>query len=201
MSTERRYDPKVVEPKWQAIWERERTWEVGNDPAGGGEAYYVLEMLPYPSGEPHMGHLKNYALGDAVAHFNRRIGRRVLHPMGYDAFGLPAENHAIRTGEHPRDSTASSIESFQRQFRQWGISIDWTREFGTHEPRYYRWTQWIFLQLLERGLAYRKAAAVNWCPNDQTVLANEQVIDGRCERSGHEVEIRPPAQSLFSTTH
>src|SRR5205085_1395066 len=108
MSTERRYDPKVVEPKWQAIWERERTWEVGNDPAGGGEAYYVAEMLPYPSGEPHMGHLKNYAVGDAVAHFQRRVGRRVLHPIGYDAFGLPAENHAIRTGQHPRDSTAAS---------------------------------------------------------------------------------------------
>ena len=123
-------------------------------------------MLPYPSGEPHMGHLKNYAVGDAVAHFHRRTGRRVLHPMGYDAFGLPAENHAIKTGEHPRDSTAKSIEAFQRGMRSWGISIDWSREFGTHEPRYYRWTQWIFLQLFERGLAYRKEAAVNWCPKD-----------------------------------
>ncbi|HKG40406.1 MAG TPA: class I tRNA ligase family protein, partial [Conexibacter sp.] len=129
--SELRYDPKAIEPKWQETWAREHTWEVSNEP-DGRDSYYVLEMLPYPSGEPHMGHLKNYSLGDAVAHFNRRIGRRVLHPMGYDAFGLPAENHAIRTGEHPRDSTASSIESFQRQFRQWGISIDWTREFGTH---------------------------------------------------------------------
>ena len=111
-------------------------------------------------------------------------GPRVLHPMGYDAFGLPAENHAISTGEHPRDSTAKSIAQFQRQFRSWGISIDWTREFGTHEPRYYRWTQWIFLKLFERGLAYRNEAAVNWCPIDATVLANEQVIDGRCERCG-----------------
>ena len=151
----------------------------------GAEKYYVLEMLPYPSGEPHMGHLKNYSVGDAVAHFHRRTGRRVLHPMGYDAFGLPAENHAIKTGEHPRDSTAKSIAQFQRQFREWGISIDWSREFGTHEPRYYRWTQWLFLRLLERGLAYRKEAAVNWCPNDATVLANEQVIDGRCERCGY----------------
>ncbi len=131
-----------------------------------------------------MGHLKNYAIGDAVAHFHRRTGRQVLHPMGYDAFGLPAENHAIRTGEHPRDSTAKSIATFQRMFREWGISIDWTREFGTHEPRYYRWTQWIFLQLFERGLAYRSEAAVNWCPKDATVLANEQVVDGRCERCG-----------------
>ncbi|HET6448060.1 MAG TPA: leucine--tRNA ligase [Conexibacter sp.] len=195
-----RYDPKAIEPKWQDVWARERTWEVANQ-ADGRDSYYVLEMLPYPSGEPHMGHLKNYALGDAVAHFNRRIGRRVLHPMGYDAFGLPAENHAIRTGEHPRDSTAKSIESFQRQFRQWGISIDWTREFGTHEPRYYRWTQWLFLKLHERGLAYRKEAAVKWCPNDQTVLANEQVTaEGTCERCGAVVEARQLEQWFFRIT-
>ncbi|MGN6187440.1 MAG: leucine--tRNA ligase [Conexibacter sp.] len=195
-----RYDPKTIEPKWQETWARERTWEVSNSP-DGRDSYYVLEMLPYPSGEPHMGHLKNYSLGDAVAHFNRRIGRRVLHPMGYDAFGLPAENHAIRTGEHPRDSTAKSIASFQRQFRQWGISIDWTREFGTHEPRYYRWTQWLFLKLHERGLAYRKEAAVKWCPNDQTVLANEQVTaEGTCERCGAQVEARQLEQWFFRIT-
>jgi leucyl-tRNA synthetase len=197
---EARYDPTAIEPKWQDLWARERTWEVSNEP-DGRPSYYVLEMLPYPSGEPHMGHLKNYSLGDAVAHFNRRVGRRVLHPMGYDAFGLPAENHAIRTGEHPRDSTASSIESFQRQFRQWGISIDWTREFGTHEPRYYRWTQWLFLKLHERGLAYRKEAAVKWCPNDQTVLANEQVTaEGACERCGAVVEARQLEQWFFRIT-
>ena len=157
-------------------------------------------MLPYPSGEPHMGHLKNYSVGDAVAHFRRRTGFRVMHPMGYDAFGLPAENHAIRTGEHPRDSTAASIAQFQKQFREWGISIDWSREFGTHEPRYYRWTQWLFLRLLERGLAYRKEAAVNWCPHDATVLANEQVIDGRCERCGTPVEARQLEQWFFRIT-
>jgi leucyl-tRNA synthetase len=160
----------------------------------------VLEMLPYPSGEPHLGHLKNYSVGDAVAHFRRRQGMRVLHPMGYDAFGLPAENHAISTGQHPRESTNASIASFQRQFREWGISIDWSREFGTHEPRYYRWTQWIFLKLFERGLAYRGEAAVKWCPNDQTVLANEQVIDGRCERCGHLVEVRQLEQWFFRIT-
>ena len=160
----------------------------------------MLEMLPYPSGEPHIGHLKNYAIGDAVAHYRRRTGRRVLHPMGYDAFGLPAENHAIRTGVHPRRSTDESIASFQRAFRRWGISIDWTRELATHEPSYYRWTQWIFLRLHERGLAYRKDAAVNWCPHDATVLANEQVIDGRCERCGHEVEIRQLEQWFFRIT-
>ena len=160
----------------------------------------MLEMLPYPSGEPHIGHLKNYSIGDAVAHFRRRQGMRVLHPMGYDAFGLPAENHAISTGQHPRESTNAAIASFQRQFREWGISIDWSREFGTHEPRYYRWTQWIFLKLFERGLAYRGEAAVKWCPHDQTVLANEQVIDGRCERCGHLVEVRQLEQWFFRIT-
>ena len=126
--SERRYDPTIIEPKWQAVWEQEQTWHVSNDDEGGRPKFYVLEMLPYPSGEPHMGHLKNYAVGDAVAHFHRRMGRRVLHPMGYDAFGLPAENHAIKTGEHPRDSTAASIAQFQKQFREWGISIDWSRD-------------------------------------------------------------------------
>jgi leucyl-tRNA synthetase len=194
-----RYDPKTIEPKWQKVWADEHTWEVSNDPDDRPKAY-VLEMLPYPSGEPHIGHLKTYSVGDAVAHFQRRAGHRVLHPMGYDAFGLPAENHAIRTGQHPRDSTDESIAAFQRQMREWGISIDWTREFGTHEPSYYRWTQWIFLRLFERGLAYRKEAAVKWCPFDQTVLANEQVIDGRCERCGNLVEVRQLEQWFFRIT-
>jgi leucyl-tRNA synthetase len=201
--SERRYDPQEIEPRWQAIWADERTWEVSNDPVPGeGEdaTSYVLEMLPYPSGEPHIGHLKKYAVGDAIAHFHRRTGHRVLHPMGYDAFGLPAENHAIKTGVHPRDSTASSIASFQRQFRSWGISIDWSRELGTHEPSYYRWTQWIFLELFKAGLAYRRDAAVKWCPNDQTVLANEQVLDGCCERCGAVVEVKQLEQWFFRTT-
>src|SRR3954469_20333936 len=200
MSSERRYDPKVVEPKWQAIWERERTWEVSNDPGAGGEAYYVAEMLPYPSGEPHMGHLKNYAVGDAVAHFQRRVGGRGLDPIGYDAFGLPAENHAIKTGQHPRDSTAASIDALHREFRSLGVSFHWSRGLATAEPSYYRWTQWIFLKLYERGLAYRAEAAVNWCPKDATVLANEQVIDGRCERCGTLVEARQLEQWFFRIT-
>jgi leucyl-tRNA synthetase len=195
-----RYDPKAIEPKWQGVWADEHTWEVSNEDAGERPKAYVLEMLPYASGEPHIGHLKNYALGDAIAHFGRRHGYRVLHPMGYDAFGLPAENHAIKTGQHPRESTEASIAEFRRDFRDWGISIDWTREFGTHEPRIYRWTQWIFLRLYERGLAYRKEAAVKWCPNDQTVLANEQVIDGRCERCGFVVEVRQLEQWFFRIT-
>src|SRR3984957_5238490 len=196
---ERRYEPREIEAKWQGVWADERTWEVSND-VGGREKQYVLEMLPYPSGEPHIGHLKNYAIGDAIAHFRRRTGHRVLHPMGFDSFGLPAENNAIKTGVHPRVATEQSIASFQKAFRSWGISIDWSRELATHKPDYYRWTQWIFLQLYKRGLAYRKEAAVNWCPHDQTVLANEQEIDGHCERCGAAVELRQLAQWFFRIT-
>ncbi len=213
---EHRYDPHEIEPRWQALWARERTWEVlnggdGDTRAEGPAAHawagsaasnsYVLEMLPYPSGEPHIGHLKCYAVGDAIAHFHRRLGLRVLHPMGFDSFGLPAENHAIKTGVHPSVSTAESIASFQRQFRSWGISIDWSRELATHEPDYYRWTQWIFLELFRAGLAYRKEAAVKWCPHDQTVLANEQVdAEGRCERCGSLVEVRQLEQWFLRIT-
>jgi leucyl-tRNA synthetase len=207
----RRYEPKQTEQKWQRVWAEERTWEVTNtvtraaaDDADGGGApaakSYVLEMLPYPSGEPHMGHLKTYSIGDAIAHFRRRRGERVLHPMGYDAFGLPAENHAIKTNRHPRESTEEAIAEFRRQFRSWGISIDWSREFGTHEPDYYRWTQWIFLRLFERGLAYRREAAVKWCPTDETVLANEQAKDGVCERCGTPVVARQLEQWFFRIT-
>jgi leucyl-tRNA synthetase len=198
------YEPHRIERKWQAVWEDEQTWQVPNPGEGDFDASkpkaYVLEMLPYPSGEPHVGHLKCYAIGDPIAHFRRRNGFQVLHPMGYDAFGLPAENHAIRTGEHPRVSTERSIETFREQFRSWGISIDWSREIGTHEPDVYRWTQWIFLKLLERGLAYREEAPVQWCPHDQTVLANEQVIDGRCERCGTQVVSKRLEQWFFRIT-
>ena len=149
---ERRYDPREIEPRWQELWAKERTWQVANEGvarargsspsaiAGGDSNSYVLEMLPYPSGEPHVGHLKNYSVGDAVAHFRRRMGERVLHPMGYDAFGLPAENNAIKTGVPPRTATNRSIEAYRRQFKRWGVSIDWTRELATCEPEYYRWT-------------------------------------------------------------
>ncbi len=198
--SERRYDPATIQQRWQRVWADERTWEVSNDVDPDHEKSYVLVMLPYPSGEPHIGHLKVYSVGDAVAHFHRRTGKRVLNPMGYDAFGLPAENNAIATGRPPRESTDESIAQFQRQFREWGISIDWSREVATHEPEYYRWTQWIFLELFDRGLAYRKEAAVKWCPNDQTVLANEQVIDGHCERCGAEVEARQLEQWFFRIT-
>jgi leucyl-tRNA synthetase len=198
------YDPKAIESKWQRVWAEERTWEVANPGQPGYDDLkpksYVLEMLPYPSGEPHVGHLKTYAVGDAIAHFRRRHGFEVIHPMGYDSFGLPAENNAIKTGEPPREATERSIESFRRQFREWGISIDWSRELATHTPAYYRWTQWIFLQLFERGLAYRAEAPVQWCPKDATVLANEQVVDGRCERCGTEVIQRKLEQWFFKIT-
>ncbi len=199
-----RYDPRAIESRWQAVWEREGTWQVPNPGEPGFDPSkpksYVLEMLPYPSGDPHVGHLKNYAIGDAIAHFRRRNGFQVLHPMGYDAFGLPAENAAIRTGEHPRVATERSIANFREQFHSWGISIDWRREVATCEPEYYRWTQWIFLRLYERGLAYRNEAPVKWCPKDQTVLANEQVIDGRCERCGTLVVERDLEQWFFRIT-
>jgi leucyl-tRNA synthetase len=198
---EHRYDPHEIESRWQEVWARERTWEVTNGDHPRASNAYILEMLPYPSGEPHIGHLKTYSVGDAIAHFHRRLGQRVLHPMGYDSFGLPAENHAIKTGMHPRVSIAESIASFQRQFRSWGISIDWSRELATSEPSYYRWTQWIFLELFRAGLAYRKEAAVKWCPKDQTVLANEQVdADGRCERCGALVEVRQLEQWFLRIT-
>ena len=198
------YDPQEIERRWQTVWADEGTWEVPNP---GQPAFdetkpksYVLVMLPYPSGEPHIGHLKVYSIGDAIAHYKRRNGYRVMQPMGYDAFGLPAENNAIKTGVHPRDATERSIASYRHWFRRWGISIDWTREVSTSDPSYYRWTQWIFLKLLERGLAYRKEAAVKWCPKDATVLANEQVIDGRCERCGTPVEVRQLEQWFFRIT-
>jgi leucyl-tRNA synthetase len=198
------YEPNEIEAKWQRVWAEEKTWEVANPGQPGADESkpkaYVLEMLPYPSGEPHVGHLKCYAVGDAIAHFRRRHGFEVIHPMGYDSFGLPAENNAIKTGEPPRVATERSIESFRRQFREWGISIDWAREIATHTPEYYRWTQWIFLQLFERGLAYRTEAPVQWCPKDATVLANEQVVDGRCERCGTEVVQRKLEQWFFRIT-
>jgi leucyl-tRNA synthetase len=197
-----RYDPQAIEAKWQAEWEREGAFVVPNPSPDDapGEHTYVLEMLPYPSGELHMGHVLNYTLGDVVAHIRRRRGFTVLRPIGYDAFGLPAENAAIREGKHPRDVTNRNIAAIREQMKRLGWSIDWSRELSTAEPDYYHWTQWLFLKFFEAGLAYRKGAIVNWCPNDQTVLANEQVIDGHCERCGWEVEARTLEQWFFRIT-
>jgi leucyl-tRNA synthetase len=197
------YDPQAIERKWQQVWEEAGAFATPNpdDPSTADQSKaYVLEMLPYPSGELHMGHVLNYTLGDVVSHVRRRRGFAVLRPMGYDAFGLPAENAAIREGGHPRDVTDRNIAAIRAQIQRMGWSIDWTREVSTAEPGYYRWTQWLFLKLYEADLAYRKGAPVNWCPNDQTVLANEQVIDGRCERCGAEVERRNLEQWMFKIT-
>ena len=198
-----RYEPDAIEARWQAVWAAERAFETPNpaDPATDDRPRaYVLEMLPYPSGDLHMGHVTNYTMGDVVSHFRRRTGFRVLHPMGYDSFGLPAENAAIKTGGKPAEVTARNIARIREQMLRMGWSIDWSRELATSDPEYYRWTQWIFLRLYERGLAYKKGAAVKWCPQDQTVLANEQVVDGRCERCGTEVEARDLEQWFFRIT-
>src|SRR5256714_10113363 len=197
-----RYDPAAIEARWQKIWRDEHIHEVPN-PAPGADVsklMYVLEMLPYPSGELHMGHVKNYTMGDVVTLFRRRNGWHVMHPMGYDAFGLNAETAAIKGGEHPAVATAQNIAAIRQQMKRMGWSIDWTRELSTADPDYYHWTQWLFLRLFEAGLAYRREAPVKWCPNDQTVLANEQVIDGHCERCGAEVEARSLEQWFFKIT-
>jgi leucyl-tRNA synthetase len=197
------YDAHRIEQKWQAVWADAHAFEVPNpEPGttGGAPKFYMLEMLPYPSGQLHMGHVLNYTLGDVVTHFRRRNGYEVLRPMGFDSFGLPAENAAIREGGHPREITERNIASISNQMRRMGWAIDWSREISAHEPRYYHWTQWLFLRFLEQGLAYRKEAPVNWCPNDQTVLANEHVVDGRCWRCGAVVEARNMAQWFFKIT-
>ncbi len=198
------YDPQAIEPKWQEVWAAERAFAVDNPAPGAAaddRAFYMLEMLPYPSANGmHMGHVLNYTLGDVVTHFRRRNGYTVLRPMGYDAFGLPAENAAIKEGGHPREITERNIASIGRQMRRLGWAIDWDREVSAHEPTFYRWTQWLFLKFFEHDLAYRKAAPVNWCPKDQTVLSNEHVIDGRCERCGTPVEARNMEQWFFKIT-
>ena len=172
------YDPQALEQKWQRRWEEAGVFAADADPAR--PKYYLLEMLPYPSGTLHMGHMRNYTIGDAVARFRRMRGFNVLHPIGWDAFGLPAENAAIKRGIAPREWTNANIAQMKSVCRRFGFSYDWRREISTCEPEYYRWNQWFFLRMLERGLAYRKRSLVNWCPKCQTVLANEQVVAGCC---------------------
>jgi len=194
------YNPQQIEAKWQTRWAEARVFETEADPAK--PKYYALEMLPYPSGTMHMGHMRNYTIGDVVARVKRMRGFNVLHPMGWDAFGLPAENAAIQNKTHPRVWTNNNIAEFQRVLRRFGFSYDWRREISTCDPKYYRWNQWFFLRMLERGLAYRKKSRVNWCPKCCTVLANEQVINGGyCWR--HEdtlVESREIEQWFLKTT-
>ena len=196
------YDPKSIEAKWQQVWEAERAFNVANPEPGEepGGKFYMLEMLPYPSGTLHMGHVLNYTLGDVLTHYHRRSGSTVLRPMGWDSFGLPAENAAIREGGHPREIIERNIANLRSGMQRLGWAIDWDREVSAHDPDYYRWTQWLFLRFFEAGLAYRKEAPVNWCPNDQTVVANEYVIDGRCERCGAPVVARNMEQWFFKIT-
>ncbi len=194
------YNPQVIERKWQKRWQENRVFESEADPQK--PKYYVLEMLPYPSGTLHMGHMRNYTIGDVVARVKRMRGFNVIHPMGWDAFGLPAENAAIKNHTHPREWTNKNIAEFQRVLRRFGFSYDWRREISTCEPEYYRWNQWFFLRMLERGIAYKKKSRVNWCPKCCTVLANEQVVNGGfCWR--HEdtrVEARDIEQWFLRTT-
>jgi leucyl-tRNA synthetase len=192
------YDYRAIERRWQDGWERDGIYRAHDD--APGEKYYVLEMLPYPSGDLHVGHAKNYTLGDAVARMQRMRGYNVVHPMGFDAFGLPAENAAIERGVDPGVWTRNNIANMERQIRLMGTGYDWTREFATCDPLYYRWNQWIFLRLYEDGLAYKREAPVNWCPKDRTVLANEQVEDGRCWRCGTLVERRNLSQWFLKIT-
>ncbi|MGA7355465.1 MAG: leucine--tRNA ligase [Candidatus Cybelea sp.] len=192
------YDFKSVELKWQTRWEREHLYRTADESAK--PKYYTMEMWPYPSGDLHVGHAKNYTLGDVVARMMRMLGYNVLHPMGWDAFGLPAENAAIDRGIDPAVWTTENILNMRRQIRLMGTGYDWSREIATCEPEYYRWNQWLFLRLFESGLAYKREAPVNWCPHDRTVLANEQVIDGRCWRCNHLVERRNLSQWFLRIT-
>jgi leucyl-tRNA synthetase len=195
---EERYQAKAIEEKWQRIWEESKTFQVSED--SGKRKYYVLEMFPYPSGRIHMGHVRVYAIGDVIARFRRMRGYNVLHPMGWDAFGLPAENAAIERGIHPAKWTMENIVYMRDQLKKMGISYDWDREIATCDPGYYRWEQLVFIRMLERGLAYRKRSSVNWCPSCQTVLANEQVEGGRCWRCESEVNKRDIDGWFFKIT-
>jgi leucyl-tRNA synthetase len=196
----RRYDPSEIEPKWVERWEAEGLYRASEDPADPRPRFYALDMFSYPSGDLHMGHAEAFSGGDAVARFAALRGYNVLHPIGWDAFGLPAENAAIKRGINPKEWTYSNIDQQARSFRRLGMSFDWTRRLNTCDPEYYGWTQWFFLRLFERGLAYRKNAPTNWCPKDQTVLANEQVINGACERCGTPVVRRDLTQWFFKIT-
>ncbi|MBU2644317.1 leucine--tRNA ligase, partial [bacterium] len=193
------YTPRIIEPKWQKYWEDNKTFKVEIDHTK--EKYYVLDMFPYPSGQGlHVGHPEGYTATDILARYKRMQGFNVLHTMGWDAFGLPAEQYAIQTGTHPAETTARNIDRFRNQIKSLGFSYDWDREINSTDPGYYRWTQWIFLQLYKKGLAYQSDALVNWCPELKTVLSNEEVIDGKSERGNHPVVRRPMRQWMLKIT-
>jgi len=193
-----KYDPKEIESKWQRCWAEHQTFKVTEDPSKA--KYYCLEMFPYPSGRIHMGHVRNYAIGDVVARYKKMRGYNVLHPMGWDAFGLPAENAAIEKGVHPVVWTHDNIAYMRDQLRKMGLSYDWDREVTTCDPAYYKWNQWFFLKMYEKGLAYKRRSSVNWCNSCETVLANEQVIDGQCWRCSSVVDQKELEQWFFKIT-
>lgn len=195
---EEKYDPKTIETKWQKIWQDSTLFKVREAP--DREKYYLLEMFPYPSGKIHMGHVRNYTIGDVVARYKRMRGYNVLHPMGWDAFGMPAENAAIANNTHPARWTYENIDTMRRQLKRMGFSYDWNREIATCRPEYYRWEQWLFLKMYEKNMAYRKESFVNWCESCQTVLANEQVEAGQCWRCGQTVRQKKLWQWFFRVT-
>src|ERR1051326_875632 len=194
-----KYNHRKIEPKWQKYWEAHKTFKTSD--ADKRPKQYILDMFPYPSGAGlHVGHPEGYTATDILSRYLRMNGFNVLHPMGLDAFGLPAENYAIKEGIHPHKTTPKNIKRFREQIKSIGLSYDWSREVDTSSPDYYKWTQWLFLQLYKHGLAYKKEAYVNWCPKDNTVLANEQVIDGKCERCGTPVVQKLLSQWFFKIT-
>jgi len=195
---ERYYPFRKIEKKWQDYWRKKGQFKVKEDPKR--KKYYLLEMFPYPSGKLHMGHMRNYVVGDTLARFLRMKGHNVLYPMGYDSFGLPAENAAFQNKTHPAEWTRKCISDMRRQQEKMGLSYDWDRLVITCQPDYYKWNQWIFLKFYERGLAYKKKAPINWCPKCRTVLANEQVEGGKCWRCESKVEIRDLEQWFFKIT-
>jgi leucyl-tRNA synthetase len=195
----KRYNPKEIEPKWQQQWADSKIYEASEDP--GKPKRYVLEYFPYPSGAAmHVGHVRNYTIGDVMSRHARMNGYNVLHPMGWDAFGLPAENYAIKSGISPQRAITENTSKFKQQLTTMGFGYDWSREFSSSDPEYYRWTQWFFLLLYKRGLAYRQESLQWWCPVDKTVLANEQVENGHCWRCGSEVEKKALKQWFFKIT-
>ena len=196
----RRYNPSEIEPRWVKTWSEEQLFRAADDPDDPRPRFYALDMFPYPSGDLHMGHAEAFSGGDVIARFRAMQGHNVLHPIGWDAFGLPAENAAIKRGTPPAEWTFANIEQQASSFRRMGMSFDWRRRLNTCDPDYYRWTQWLFVRFFERGLAYRKNSPVNWCPKDRTVLANEQVVQGACERCGTTVERRDLTQWFFTIT-
>ena len=195
----REYDPKEIENKWQKEWQKSASHEAQD--SSKKPKYYALVEFPYPSGDGlHVGHIRSYTALDIIARKKRREGFNVLYPIGWDAFGLPTENYALKTGKNPRVVTKENTDNFRNQLKRLGLSFDWSREINTTDPKYYKWTQWLFLKFFENGLAYKARMPINWCPKDKIGLANEEVVDGKCERCGTLVEQKEKEQWMLAIT-